>query len=1230
MRLRGLHILAGALVTITIALSLRFYLPTDSITRTQFILNVQERIESDLNIQESEIEPVLNDLREGSGKKFSTLLRKTRYPYFVFKNKRLFFWSDNKIVPKYSELNTDQRYSFLASERGMFIVQSWKIEEYIEVVSIVPLFTNSLVENAYLGPEFNTRFFRNTDIDILQAGSAGETVFPVQIFGEALFAMQIAPEIFTQDVSIRNLTSALMMVGLLFMLLFLYIMVKRQTRKYRYYRGFLILLFGLILLRGFSLLTGFPSEYSNIPLFDSVNFASSQINPTLGDFFINVILVLVSTVYIYQTYYKMYWFRWLLSKPIAVKRAIAVLLMFVGLLLITLQYLVFQSIYLNSQISLDITRLLSFDLLRVTAYTIFILNATIFFLIYHVIFRIVNRLVKEKLFLYMALALVGILYLPITMTNPVPFWSVFILNSIYFSLLLTLNLPRTLIQFRYNAYVYFFISALICSLIGSIAIERYEGDENFKSQSRFLNQFLVENDQPAEFILSQKILEIQSDVFISRQLYNPFFSKDIIGEKIRRVYLSGYLDKYNIEVSVYAANGQPVGETSTKGGYFEIRREFTGDQYATEHPRIFFVNRSGVDVTKRYLVFIPMELRNVSIGYILLDLELKKLLPNTVFPELLVDSKYMDQLVNNKDYSYAVFSDDELIYNVGAFNYAVDFSENYLESLPQQEYGILLDGWRHIAGEDADNRLIVVSTSYNRLDKVVSNFSFLFLLIVFLILLFIGLYVLFASYSRINMNYSAKIQLNLNLAFFTPLFIVSFIILSLITTSLRNEIDADHTNAAEIVGDNIISRLDQYMRDQVDAETFSAEISQIAKVAGIDISIFNKVGQLMVSSQPLIYQYGILSNRINPEAMIEISDNGRNSVILSEQVGSLTYNNTYVVLKSFETGNIMAILSVPYFDSGSLLEKEQISVLTTIVNIFSLVFIIFLGISYFVSKWLTLPLNFITQRIKRTTLSDTDPIEWHSDDEIGLLVSEYNRMLVNLEASKRALARSEKESAWREMAKQVAHEIKNPLTPMKLTLQQLQRTITEKSDNGSKGIQRPINNLLHQIDTLSDIATSFSSFAKMPIPENERFDLVSCLRKTLGIYKNSKEASIHYTENISEVSVIGDEQLTGRIISNIIINSLQSAFEERDLEIDVSIDISEDGNKVVISIADNGVGIPEEAHSKVFVPNFSTKDTGSGIGLAIAKHGIEHAGGTIWFDSSPEGTIFYIELPVSL
>ena len=252
---------------------------------------------------------------------------------------------------------------------------------------------------------------------------------------------------------------------------------------------------------------------------------------------------------------------------------------------------------------------------------------------------------------------------------------------------------------------------------------------------------------------------------------------------------------------------------------------------------------------------------------------------------------------------------------------------------------------------------------------------------------------------------------------------------------------------------------------------------------------------------------------------------------------------------------------------------------------------------------------------------------WNSDDEIGLLVGEYNKMLVNLEESKKALARSEKESAWREMAQQVAHEIKNPLTPMKLNLQHLKRTLENNGSENDGYTNKSINNLLHQIETLNDIATSFSAFAKMPIPKNERLELTGVVKSAANLHANDQAIRLMTQLEKGPIYVMGDEKLFGRIINNLIINGIQAVPPERNPEIVVKL--IKINKKVVIEVQDNGLGISEDIAKKVFIPNFSTKESGSGIGLAIAKRGIEQTGGSIWFETDMnKGTSFFIELPM--
>jgi nitrogen fixation/metabolism regulation signal transduction histidine kinase len=277
---------------------------------------------------------------------------------------------------------------------------------------------------------------------------------------------------------------------------------------------------------------------------------------------------------------------------------------------------------------------------------------------------------------------------------------------------------------------------------------------------------------------------------------------------------------------------------------------------------------------------------------------------------------------------------------------------------------------------------------------------------------------------------------------------------------------------------------------------------------------------------------------------------------------------------------------------------------------------------------LTVPLRLITQKIQKTSLHNyNEPLEWESDDEIGLLVNEYNRMLVKLEESKQALSRSEKESAWREMAQQVAHEIKNPLTPMKLTLQHLQRKLLNGGEVVKEQAEKSFNTLLDQVDTLNDIATSFSAFAKMPIPKEEVFDIGAVLKKNIELYSNDNEVEILTDIPPGDFFVKGDQQLMSRIFTNLILNGIQSVPAGRKPEISVSL--QKNIHFIRVEIHDNGMGISETIRNKIFIPNFSTKYAGSGIGLALAKRGVEHAGGKIWFETEEEqGTSFFIELPL--
>jgi nitrogen fixation/metabolism regulation signal transduction histidine kinase len=374
----------------------------------------------------------------------------------------------------------------------------------------------------------------------------------------------------------------------------------------------------------------------------------------------------------------------------------------------------------------------------------------------------------------------------------------------------------------------------------------------------------------------------------------------------------------------------------------------------------------------------------------------------------------------------------------------------------------------------------------------------------------------------------------------------------------------------------------------------------------------------------MIFENQLLSPFINPHALNRILQSER-SFVTREQVGNLVYNVAYSAVISPKDGTLLGIAAVPFYQSAYLLEKMQIQVLANIISVFTIIFIVLLIISYWVSTWLTFPLRMITQKLGRISLIQSNqPLEWKSDDEIGIMVKEYNQMLSTLSNNKRELERVQRERAWREIAQQVAHEIKNPLTPIKLTFQQLER-LSDQDPRKMEKLRTAIATVLSQVEILDGVASSFSTFAKMPEPVLERIDLISLLVSCKSLHEQSADIVLDVPHE--RIEILADQKLLSRIFSNLIINAIQSARSDSSIKVKISVKVSD--NRVTINFTDNGSGIPESLKDKIFLPHFSTKQTGSGLGLAIAKQGIEQMGGSINFESKVgEGSTFWIEFPV--
>ena len=404
---------------------------------------------------------------------------------------------------------------------------------------------------------------------------------------------------------------------------------------------------------------------------------------------------------------------------------------------------------------------------------------------------------------------------------------------------------------------------------------------------------------------------------------------------------------------------------------------------------------------------------------------------------------------------------------------------------------------------------------------------------------------------------------------------------------------------------------------------FKDEIYKIADIHQLQINIFDLDGSLLKSSKSSI-EGDSISICLSADVLNSLSNTAEHryveKIILNKQKFQSSY--TYITDTKFKP---IAILNLHYLENDDLLNKELNEFLERLGYAYFFMLILAIVLAYFLSSYITKSLKTISEKIKATRLEKRNKkIEIDSSsEEIATLVRSYNNMIDELEESAVKLATSEREQAWREMAKQVAHEIKNPLTPMRLSVQSFQR----KFDHGDPEIYQKLDEysktLIQQIDTMSSIASAFSNFARMPAQQNETLNVVEIVKLALDIF--SEDYIVFIADEKEIISKLDRTQLI-RVITNLVKNATQAIMEDEDPKVVVSV--MSEGSMVKITVSDNGKGISEESISRIFEPKFTTKSSGMGLGLAMVKNIVETYHGTINFTSQKgRGTIFTVTFP---
>ena len=406
---------------------------------------------------------------------------------------------------------------------------------------------------------------------------------------------------------------------------------------------------------------------------------------------------------------------------------------------------------------------------------------------------------------------------------------------------------------------------------------------------------------------------------------------------------------------------------------------------------------------------------------------------------------------------------------------------------------------------------------------------------------------------------------------------------------------------------------------------FKDKIHELSDIHTLQINMYSLNGKLIKSSKTA-FSIDKQKPPIPDYILKLVMSSIEKRYVNVETIEDKKYRSSYSIIKDLKF-KPLGILSLPYIEDDGFYDRELKNFLLKLGQVYAFMLVIAFALAYFLSSYITQSLKAISDRIRETSLNQKNE-KIQSDDssqEISLLINAYNGMVDKLEESAQKLAQSEREQAWRDMAKQVAHEIKNPLTPMRLTVQSFLLKYDATDVDSKQKLKDYSDTIIQQIDTMSAVASAFSNFASMPAQQNETLNVVQIVDLALDIFNEEYINFIHDQDEI--ITKIDRTQLI-RIITNLVKNAIQS-IPEAQIEKIVEVQVKKQKNTVLISVKDNGIGIETENQERIFEPKFTTKTSGMGLGLGIIRNIIENYKGSISFETEPnKGTVFTVSLPI--
>ena len=808
----------------------------------------------------------------------------------------------------------------------------------------------------------------------------------------------------------------------------------------------------------------------------------------------------------------------------------------------------------------------------------------------------------------------------------------FVLEGTFFSIALPVSLTITNLVFLKKEA---FNQRLIRSVLSTILLTT--------SLVSLLTSFNVKKDLQSRKVLAKKVvserdveLELKYEK-LSKKLEESNYLRKIISGKqenlsasmfsnvLENKYFNGFWEGYELSFNLFDSvkNAVVINEiTSYENWENSIKKK--GASMGI-NSNVYFLPDAPSSLNYIIQQQIKSENKVDTLGTLIVSLR-SRLVPEEIgFPRLLISNK-ANTLQYLKKYSIAKYKNGQLKRTYGTYSYPNELKKYTDTSTTMQIY----DGHSHYVFRGPYGSTVVLSKKTPEGLELFTPYAYVFCLMGLLRLVFL----LFSG------GGGAGLSKTISLAFKIQVILVSMVVLSLFLFGAGSGlfVKNQYANYNKRTINEKLQSVSEELKNKaakkekidiiVDGGFLEKTLSKLSRVFLTDINIYDENGFMISSSRPRVFNTGLLSEQINPTAFESLKKREKNSFVHEESIGKMVYTSSYKPIHN-KQGKTIGFINLEHFGQQEDYENQIQAFLVAIINVFMFLLALSIILSLVISNWLTRPLQILQESLSGLKLgSKNEKIQYTAQDEIGMIVNAYNEKIEELEAAAERLTKTERETAWREMAKQIAHEIKNPLTPMKLSVQHLLRVYDPKKPEESSGrIKKVVDSIIEQIDGLTKIANEFSNFARIPLPLKEKQDLILIIKNTIVVYEERESYKIRKVSSDEKLNIFLDKAQIIQVLNNLIKNSIQSLQNNERGEIIITCEERE--GEAFVSVSDNGSGIKKEDQERLFTPYFTTKTKGSGIGLSVVKQIIENHGGKVSFEPGEiKGSVFSFTIPM--